>query len=234
MAYLEGLLRGHTGGSEGEHTGYVLEIEIDVSVVENAQELTDEQVAVTGDVVIVDYPERGKVIPPVAPRGYVLPAPCTVSSSPHYPVRITVEQAWHSVSTEGSKPEQPAAVRDGGCPGRSRTSGGPEGAYQVPGARVRFAGASDEGRHLLLVEAIGEGKGPPTPGTLEGGAPFPVPVFFAPEKDQPLFAPATELDPIRAEDEALRTPTSLHKDPRFLSRRSLREGNLAAFLLRTR
>jgi hypothetical protein len=62
MAYLEGLLRGHTGGSEGEHTGYVLEIEIDVSVVENAQELTDEQVAVTGDVVIVDYPERGKVI----------------------------------------------------------------------------------------------------------------------------------------------------------------------------
>ena len=62
MAYLEGKLRMHTGGSESEHAGHVLEVEVDMSAVENAQELTDEQVAVTGDVMIVDYPERGKVM----------------------------------------------------------------------------------------------------------------------------------------------------------------------------
>jgi hypothetical protein len=62
MAYLEGQLRGGGGGSEGEHTGYVLEVEVDMSAVQNAQEIVDEQVAVTGEVVIVDYPERGKVL----------------------------------------------------------------------------------------------------------------------------------------------------------------------------
>ncbi len=63
MAYLEGRLRGRTAtGSEGEHTGYVLEIEVDMSAVHNAEDLANEQVAVTGDVVIVDYPERGKVL----------------------------------------------------------------------------------------------------------------------------------------------------------------------------
>jgi hypothetical protein len=62
MAYLEGRLRGHSGGAEDEHAGHVLEVELDMSAVEDAGELADEQVAVTGDVVIVDYPERGKVI----------------------------------------------------------------------------------------------------------------------------------------------------------------------------
>ncbi len=63
MAYLEGQLRGNVAGeSEGEHTGYVLEVEVDMSAVQNAQELVDEQVAVTGSVEIVDYPERGKVL----------------------------------------------------------------------------------------------------------------------------------------------------------------------------
>ena len=63
MAYLEGQLRGgDAGGSEGEHTGFVLEVEVDMSAVQNAQEIVDEQVAVTGEVVIVDYPERGKVL----------------------------------------------------------------------------------------------------------------------------------------------------------------------------
>jgi hypothetical protein len=62
MAYLEGRLRGHTGGAEGEHAGHVLEVEVDMSAVEDAGEMADEQVAVTGDVVIVDYPERGKVM----------------------------------------------------------------------------------------------------------------------------------------------------------------------------
>jgi hypothetical protein len=61
MAYLEGQLRGN-GGAEGEHTGYVLEVEVDMSAVQNAQEIVGEQVAVTGEVVIVDYPERGKVL----------------------------------------------------------------------------------------------------------------------------------------------------------------------------
>jgi hypothetical protein len=63
MAYLEGQLRGNFGnGSESEHTGYVLEVEVDMSAVQNVGELVDEHVAVTGEVVIVDYPERGKVL----------------------------------------------------------------------------------------------------------------------------------------------------------------------------
>jgi hypothetical protein len=63
MAYLEGQLRGNVAEeSEGEHTGYVLEVEVDMSAVQNAQEILGEQVAVTGEVEIVDYPERGKVL----------------------------------------------------------------------------------------------------------------------------------------------------------------------------
>jgi hypothetical protein len=63
MTYLEGQLRGNVGGGSGaEHTGYVLELEVDMSAVQNAQEIVGEHVAVTGEVVIVDYPERGKVL----------------------------------------------------------------------------------------------------------------------------------------------------------------------------
>jgi hypothetical protein len=64
MAYLEGRLRRHSGGgSGGEHAGHVLEVEVDMSAVGDAGELAEEeQVALTGEVVIVDYPERGKVI----------------------------------------------------------------------------------------------------------------------------------------------------------------------------
>jgi len=62
MAYLEGRLRANGGEAGEEHTGFVLEVEADMSVVENARELADEQVAVTGEVVILDYPERGKVL----------------------------------------------------------------------------------------------------------------------------------------------------------------------------
>jgi hypothetical protein len=63
MAYLEGQLRGYVADeSEGEHTGYVLEVEVEMSAVQNAQEILGEQVAVTGEVEIVDYPERGKVL----------------------------------------------------------------------------------------------------------------------------------------------------------------------------
>jgi hypothetical protein len=59
MAYLEGELRRRT---EGEHTGYVLEVEVDMAAIQNTEELVNEQVAVTGDVEILDYPERGKVL----------------------------------------------------------------------------------------------------------------------------------------------------------------------------
>ena len=60
MAYFEGQLRRHTG--EGEHAGYVLEVEVDMASVVNAAEVVDEQVAITGNVEIVDYPERGKIL----------------------------------------------------------------------------------------------------------------------------------------------------------------------------
>ena len=59
MAYLEGQLRRR---DESEHTGYVLEVEVEMSAVQNAGEIVDEQVAVTGGVEILDYPERGKVL----------------------------------------------------------------------------------------------------------------------------------------------------------------------------
>jgi hypothetical protein len=62
MAYLEGQLRRRTDAAEDEHSGYVLEVEVDMAAVQNAQEIVGEQVAVTGEVVIVDYPERGKVL----------------------------------------------------------------------------------------------------------------------------------------------------------------------------
>ena len=62
MAYLEGQLRGDVVIPGGEHTGYVLEVEVDMSAVQNAQEIVGEHVAVTGEVVIVDYPEGGKVL----------------------------------------------------------------------------------------------------------------------------------------------------------------------------
>ena len=63
MSYLEGRLRRHVSDeSEGEHAGYVLEIEVDMSAVGDAEGLADGGVAVTGEVEIVDYPERGKVL----------------------------------------------------------------------------------------------------------------------------------------------------------------------------
>lgn len=62
MAYLEGWLRRAENEPEGEHTGYLLEIEADLSAVESMEELVGDQLAVTGDVEIVDYPERGKIM----------------------------------------------------------------------------------------------------------------------------------------------------------------------------
>jgi hypothetical protein len=60
MAYLEGQLREF--GEVGEHTGYVLEIEVDVSRLQDIEELVNGEVAITGDTEFVDYPERGKVL----------------------------------------------------------------------------------------------------------------------------------------------------------------------------
>jgi hypothetical protein len=62
VAYLEGELRRRSDEAEDEHTGYVLEIEVDMSAVKNAEELVNGEVAVTGEVEFVDYPERGKVL----------------------------------------------------------------------------------------------------------------------------------------------------------------------------
>lgn len=45
---------------EDEHTGYVLQIEVEMSGVENVEELLGEHIALTGDVEIIDFPERGK------------------------------------------------------------------------------------------------------------------------------------------------------------------------------
>lgn len=61
MPYLEGYLRSKGTGDAG-HTGYVFELEVDMSAVENAEELVGEQLAVTGDVEMVDLPDRGKIL----------------------------------------------------------------------------------------------------------------------------------------------------------------------------
>lgn len=60
MAYLEGRLQEYSTGDEGEHTGYVLRVEVEMSAVRNVEELLDEKVAITGEVEIIDYPDRGK------------------------------------------------------------------------------------------------------------------------------------------------------------------------------
>lgn len=60
MAYLEGRLQRQNAEEEVEHTGYVLRIEVEMSAVQNVEELVDEQIAITGEVEIVDYLERGK------------------------------------------------------------------------------------------------------------------------------------------------------------------------------
>jgi hypothetical protein len=62
VAYLEGQLRRRTEEGEDEHTGYLLEVEVDMSAVDDVEEVEDGQVAVTGEVEFVDYPERGKIL----------------------------------------------------------------------------------------------------------------------------------------------------------------------------
>ena len=62
MAYFEGQLKRARIEAGKEHTGYVLETEIDMSAIEDAGELVGDQIAVTGDVEIVDFPERGKIL----------------------------------------------------------------------------------------------------------------------------------------------------------------------------
>ena len=62
MAYFEGQLKRADIEAEEEHTGYVLETEIDMSAIQDVEELLGGQIAVTGDVEIVDFPERGKIL----------------------------------------------------------------------------------------------------------------------------------------------------------------------------
>jgi hypothetical protein len=62
MAYFEGQLKRATTEVGEEHTGYVLETEIDMSAIQDVEDLIGDQIAVTGDVEIVDFPERGKIL----------------------------------------------------------------------------------------------------------------------------------------------------------------------------
>jgi hypothetical protein len=62
MAYFEGQLKRATMEAGVEHTGYILETEIDMSAIQDADELIGDQIAVTGDVEIMDFPERGKIL----------------------------------------------------------------------------------------------------------------------------------------------------------------------------
>lgn len=62
MAYFEGQLRRASTEAGDEHTGYILETEIDMSAIQDAEDLVGDQVAITGDVEIVDFPERGKIL----------------------------------------------------------------------------------------------------------------------------------------------------------------------------
>jgi hypothetical protein len=62
MAYFEGQLKRTDTEPGEEHTGYVLETEIDMSAIQDVDELLGDQIAVTGDVEIVDFPERGKIL----------------------------------------------------------------------------------------------------------------------------------------------------------------------------
>jgi hypothetical protein len=62
VAYLEGQLRRSSDEVEDEHTGYLLEVEVDMSAVDDVEGIIDGQVAVTGEVEFVDYPERGKIL----------------------------------------------------------------------------------------------------------------------------------------------------------------------------
>ncbi len=43
MAYLEGRLRENIVSPENEHTGYVLEIEVDISALQDPEELVNER-----------------------------------------------------------------------------------------------------------------------------------------------------------------------------------------------
>lgn len=60
MAYLEGRLQKHGEAEEGEHTGYILQVEVEMADIESVEELLGENIALTGDVEIIDFPERGK------------------------------------------------------------------------------------------------------------------------------------------------------------------------------
>src|ERR671921_326791 len=51
-----------TEEAEDEHTGYLLEVEVDMSAVDDVEEVVNGQVAITGEVGFVDYPERGKIL----------------------------------------------------------------------------------------------------------------------------------------------------------------------------
>lgn len=60
MGYLEGYLRRRSNTEESEHTGYVVQVEVEVSALGDLEELVDERVAITGGLELIDYPKRGR------------------------------------------------------------------------------------------------------------------------------------------------------------------------------
>lgn len=59
MAYLEGQIQGGINAVGGETTGYQLTVDVDLSAIENADQLDGQTVGVSGEVVLVNYTESG-------------------------------------------------------------------------------------------------------------------------------------------------------------------------------
>ncbi len=78
MAYLEGRLEGEIVGIGGEHTGFELAVEIDMSAIPNSAELHRKTVAVSGEVFLKNYVERGPVLIFEAKRAEI----CTRGEAP--------------------------------------------------------------------------------------------------------------------------------------------------------
>jgi hypothetical protein len=62
VAYLEGQLRGGITAIGGEHTGFELTVEVDMSAIDGADTLADKTVALSGEVYLKNYTERGPVL----------------------------------------------------------------------------------------------------------------------------------------------------------------------------
>jgi hypothetical protein len=62
VAYLEGQLSGGIVAIGGEHTGFELAVEVDMSAIRDASGLDGKTVALSGEVYLRNYTERGPVL----------------------------------------------------------------------------------------------------------------------------------------------------------------------------